>query len=131
MAFDPGQADLLAETRTALDGIALRVRGHRNIIMIKGHTALDDYPDSSTPQQKMDLSVRRAQVVADYLTTRGTEPGIPRVHGCSTYEPVVQRTYTPDVQKLNRRVEVEVTATLADELQGIPPSASADAPPAH
>jgi hypothetical protein len=65
----------------------------------------------------MDLSIRRAQKVADYLTQHGVEPAILRVQGCSTFEPIVQRVYVPDVQAQNRRVEVEATATLLQERQ--------------
>jgi hypothetical protein len=39
------------------------------------------------------------------------------VQGCSTFEPLTQRQYTPDSQILNRRVEVEATNTLIDDLQ--------------
>ena len=82
--------------------------------MGKGHTSLDDLPDGATEQQKMDLSIRRAQAAADYLTEKGVDPRILRVQGCSTFEPLVQREYSADSQRLNRRVEVEATATLAD-----------------
>ncbi len=65
----------------------------------------------------MDLAVRRAKAVADYLTAQGVAPDILRVQGCSTFEPVIQRRYGPGAQENNRRVEVEVTATLVADLQ--------------
>jgi len=114
MLFDRGDALLDADTKTGLDQVADVVRGHRNIVMVKGHTSLDDLPDGATAQQKMDLSIRRAQAAADYLTEKGVDPRILRVQGCSTFEPLVQREYSADSQRLNRRVEVEATATLAD-----------------
>ena len=101
----------------ALDEIATEIRGHRNIIMIKGHASLDDFPGGASPELKMDLSLRRAQAAADYLTHKGVAPDMIRVTGCSTFEPVLQRTYTANAQAVNRRVEVEVTATLVPELQ--------------
>jgi outer membrane protein OmpA-like peptidoglycan-associated protein len=115
--FDRAGVKLSGDMQRALDEIALEIRGHRNIVMVKGHTSLDDFPEDAAAQQKMDLSLRRAQAVADYLTSRGVSPDILRVQGCSTFEPVLQRTYTPDAQSLNRRVEVEATATLVEELQ--------------
>lgn len=115
--FDPADVRLSGDMRRALDQIAHEIRGHRNIVLIKGHTSLDDFLDGATAQQKMDLSLRRAQAVADYLTAAGVSPDILRVQGCSTFEPVLQRTYTPGAQSLNRRVEVEATATLVEELQ--------------
>ena len=120
MLFDPGSVVLSPATKSALQQVVDEIRGHRNIVMVKGHTSLDDLPDNATPQQKMDLSLRRAQAAADYLTERGVEPYIIRVQGCSTFEPLTQRQYTANSQSENRRVDVEVTATLVDELQGNP-----------
>jgi flagellar motor protein MotB len=118
LLFDRGSDQLNDPTKRELDEIAEVVRGHRNIVMVKGHTSLDDLPDNSTAQDRMALSLRRAQAAADYLTQRGVDPQILRVQGCSTFEPLSLRQYTIDAQSFNRRVEVEATATLADDLQG-------------
>jgi outer membrane protein OmpA-like peptidoglycan-associated protein len=115
--FDKGQAKLDRSDIAGLDDIVMQIRGHRNIVMVKGHTSLDDLPEKATPEQKMDLSLRRAQLVADYLTSKGVSPDIVRVQGCSTFEPVQQRAYTPDMQAVNRRVEIEATSTLVEDLQ--------------
>jgi flagellar motor protein MotB len=133
LIFDAGSATLTPETMNALNQIADQVRGHYNIVLVKGNTSLDDFPDGTGPEQKMDLSIRRAQGVADYLTQHGVEPAILRVQGCSTFEPVVQRVYAPDAQGQNRRVEVEATATLLQDRQDRSTSATtqpvtADAP---
>lgn len=122
--FERGDTRLTRESLNALDEIVLQIRGHRNIVMIKGHTSLDDLGDSGTAEQKMDISLRRAQAVADYLTSKGVSPDILRVQGCSTFEPVLQRAYTPDAQARNRRVEVEVTATLVADFQDRSPATS-------
>jgi outer membrane protein OmpA-like peptidoglycan-associated protein len=118
--FDKGDAKLNREATGELDQIVLQIRGHRNIVLVKGHTSLDDLPDHATPEQKMDLSLRRAQASADYLTSKGVSPDILRVQGCSTFEPVQQRAYTIDAQGMNRRVEVEATAMLVEDLQDRP-----------
>lgn len=117
LQFERGSAALSRDTAKALDQIATQIRGHRNVVVIKGHTALDDLPDGATPEQKMGLSVQRAKTVADYFIGKGVEPEILRVQGCSSFEPVAQRVYTPESQAANRRVEIEVTATLVQELQ--------------
>jgi len=118
MIFEKGQATMPDPTRQVVDQVAKQVKGHRNLVMIKGHTSLDDFSDdSATAQQKMDLSLRRAQTVADYLVGKGVDPQTLRVQGASTFEPVVQRVYTATAQVMNRRVEVEVLSTLVDELQ--------------
>jgi outer membrane protein OmpA-like peptidoglycan-associated protein len=128
MDFDRGEAKLLPDCITALDQIATQIRGHRNVVLVKGHTSLDDFGDATaTPAQNMDISLRRAQAVADYLASKGVAPDILRVEGCSTFEPVIQRQYTPASQGMNRRVEVEVTPTLVADLQSSPGPASAPA----
>ncbi|HEV8604939.1 MAG TPA: OmpA family protein [Tepidisphaeraceae bacterium] len=122
--FDPGSATLSAESKKILDQIALLIKGHKNIMLVRGHASLDDYPEGADFQQQLDLSIRRAKVVADYLVSHGVAPEILRVLGCSTYEPVIQRAYTPELKQLNRRVEVESTTTLVVELQDPAPIAS-------
>jgi len=119
LLFDLGDATLSRETTRALDQIASQIRGHRNIVLVKGHTSLDDLGEdgAGSAQEKMDLSLRRAQAVADYLVAHGVEPDILRVQGCGTFEPVIQRAYQANAQAQNRRVEVEVTAQLVSERQ--------------
>jgi outer membrane protein OmpA-like peptidoglycan-associated protein len=129
--FERGQVELARQSRQDLDDIVLQIRGHRNIVMIKGHTSLEDLPETSTPEQKMALSLRRAQQVSDYLTSKGVAPDILRVQGCSTFEPVQQRAYTAQAQANNRRVEVEVMASLVDHFQDKPPAATTVASPAN
>jgi chemotaxis protein MotB len=117
VTFAPADANLTEESMRALDQIALLVRGHRNIFLVKGHTSADDYPDGTDESVKMDLSLRRGRAAADYLVAHGVDRETIRVQGCSTFEPVVQRAYTGDARSQNRRVEVESTATLVRELQ--------------
>jgi len=115
--FDVGSDQLTPESKRILDQIALLIKGHRNVMLVKGHTSVDDHPSATDSQQKLDLSLRRAKIVADYLVASGVEPDILRVLGCSTFEPVAQRAYTPDARQLNRRVEIEATTLLVSELQ--------------
>jgi len=117
LIFDTGQSKLLPKITQSLDQIAAQIRGHRNIVLVKGHASLDDLGEAATVNQKMDLSLRRAQAAADYLTAHGVDPEILRVQGCSTFEPVIQREYQADGQMRNRRVEIEVTATLVEDRQ--------------
>jgi flagellar motor protein MotB len=118
LLFDRGSADLTPDTRNALDQIAGKIRGHYNIVLIKGHAALDDLPEGGSTQQRMEISLRRAQAAADYLVSTGVDAQVLRVQGCSTYEPVNPRAYTAEAQAANRRVEVEVTASLIGDRQG-------------
>lgn len=120
MRFELGAATLSEAVRSDLDQVAEQIRGHRNIVMLKGHASLDDLPEGATPIEFMDLSLRRAQAVADYLTHQGVSPDILRVQGCSTFEPVRQRAYTAAQRAENRRVEVEATAAIVADFQESP-----------
>lgn len=126
MLFERDSAVLSDQTKQELDQVAEMIRGHRNIVMIKGHTSLDDLPESATEEEKMDLSLRRAQAAADYLVQKGIDARAIRVQGCSTFEPLTEREYTMDSQTLNRRVEVEATNTLIDDIQSKPHGSDGD-----
>ena len=120
MLFERSSAELTALTRAALDQAANQIKGHYTIVYVRGHTAADDLPEAATEKQKLDLSMKRAEAAADYLVSRGVDPQVLRPVGASTYEPVNVRAYTPEAIAENRRVEVEVTATLVSERQGKP-----------
>ncbi len=128
ISFAVGSAELTPAMQRDLDIVADEFRGHRNIVMIKGHTGSDDLPDTATSREKLDLSLRRAQVVADYLVSKGVDPEILRVQGCSTFEPLVERAYTPEAKALNRRVEVDATAQLVQDLKDASVTRPAPAP---
>lgn len=117
LMFDKGATSFSADQAANIAEIVNQIKGHRNIVVIKGHVALDDFPDNATPQQKMALSVQRAQAAADALVKLGVSPEIMRLEGCSTFEPVLQRVYTPEAIAKNRRVEVEVTSSLLEDFQ--------------
>lgn len=125
LMFEINSAAISPQLKPVLDQIVQQIRGHRNIVLVKGHTSLDDFSDVATPQQRMNLSLRRAQAVADYLVSAGVEPDVLRVVGCSTFEPVRQRAYSAETRAENRRVEVESTPTLVSDLQDRPASSPA------
>jgi flagellar motor protein MotB len=120
LLFAVGDSQLSPDMLEPLDEIAQQIRGHRSIVLVKGHAGLDDFSEGASPQQYMDLSLRRAQNVADYLVSKGVSADILRVEGCSTFEPVIQRAYTAEGRASNRRVEVEATATLVQAFQDAP-----------
>jgi outer membrane protein OmpA-like peptidoglycan-associated protein len=120
--FARGSATLSTDLVQQLDQVAVEVKGRLNLILIQGHTSLDDFGESGTAQQKLDLSIRRAQAVADRLTADGVSPDVLRVVGCSTFEPVVTGEYTPNVQADNRRVEVQVSTMTTTEVQAARPT---------
>jgi outer membrane protein OmpA-like peptidoglycan-associated protein len=118
--FPRGSEDLTSAQLRQLDQIAEIIRGHRQIVIVKGHASLDDLPVGVPPERQMDLSIRRAQKVADYLILKGVSPDTLRVLGSSVFEPVVERSPQAESHARNRRVEVEVTSTLVDQLRDRP-----------
>jgi flagellar motor protein MotB len=115
--FATAEAALLPRHRMALDDIAKEIKGQRFIVHVKGHASRDDFPEGTPPQKFMDVSIRRAQACADYLTGLGVSPDVLRVQGCSYFEPMSRRAYSPSAQLTNRRVEVGVTNLLVRDLQ--------------
>lgn len=115
--FEQGVATLTEQGTDMLDQVAEKVRGHRNVTLIKGHASLDDLPEDATASQFMALSVARSEAAASYLISHGVSPDTLRVQGCGTYEPVAERAYTIDRMAANRRVEVVATTTLVSDLQ--------------
>ncbi len=130
--FTPGQSALTGESERLLGEIALQIKGHRTIFRVKGHAANDDFPESADPRLPMDLSLRRAQVVSDYLVAHGVSPKTLRVEGCSTYEPIVERVYSATLREPNRRVEVESSTILVSEFEDpAAPAKPIETQPAH
>ena len=123
--FQSGKTDLSAEGKTALAEIAKLIQGHRQLFIVKGHASQDE--TIGTPAEnadfkaqtngRMNLSVHRAQLVADYLIAAGVNPEVLRVQGCSTFEPIVQRAYSSDQNVKNRRVEIEGSDSAVSERQ--------------
>ena len=117
VVFDRGQTTLTSDGQHILDDIAQQIIGMRFIVVVKGHAARDDFDDGATPQQFMDISIRRAQLAADYLVRKGVSPDILRVQGCSYFEPVREHAYSAEAQQANRRVEVFSTDKIVRDLQ--------------
>jgi outer membrane protein OmpA-like peptidoglycan-associated protein len=102
--FPSGEAALLPAAMASLDNVvtALKSTPDRNIT-IEGHT------DSvGTHAFNMDLSLRRAQSVRDYLVSRGLPSEIVRAQGVGPDRPIATNS-TPDGRANNRRVEIVVS----------------------
>ena len=120
VTFAAGQTTPGTAEKSDLDQIAQQIRGHRNLILVKGHTSPDDLPERATPDDHMQLSFARAQAVADYLISQGVEPDILRLQACGWYEPVRLRAYDEADRRANRRVEIEATDQLVEARQDAP-----------
>lgn len=122
VAFEPGSATISDDGIKQIKQIAEAVRGRRYILIVRGHTSLDDLPETSTETDRLDLSLVRARMVAEALAAEGIDRQILRVQGASTYEPAKRRRFTPDAQAANRRVEIASTDQLVEDRQDRPPT---------
>ena len=121
--FEAGSAELSPRAAEALGQIAAKIRGHRNVVLVRGHTSPDDLDPADAAgadpldpralrRRHVDLSLARARAVAEALIAAGVAPEVLRPQACAAYEPVKLRAYSPDDRRLNRRVEVEATDQL-------------------
>lgn len=101
--FDFDKANIRADARPVLDEAARTLTGAGNIsVAVGGHTdsvGSDDY--------NLNLSIRRANAVADYLAARGVSRSRMRIDGYGESRPVASNE-TDDGRAQNRRVELSV-----------------------
>jgi outer membrane protein OmpA-like peptidoglycan-associated protein len=101
--FDFDKADIRADARPVLDEAARTLtRAGTVSVAVAGHT---DSVGSDAYNQ--NLSIRRANAVADYLATRGVSRNRMRIDGYGESRPVASND-TDDGRAQNRRVELSV-----------------------
>jgi OOP family OmpA-OmpF porin len=109
VVFQVNSAELLVESRPVLDRIASDLRKYPRLkIELQGHT------DSTGPDQyNLNLSQKRAESVARYLTDAGVPAGqvVPKGYGES--EPIADNK-TADGRAQNRRVVMKVLENPGD-----------------
>ncbi|MBW8829566.1 MAG: OmpA family protein [Burkholderiales bacterium] len=104
--FDFNKADLKAEGKAKLDDLVSKMSGiNLEVIIAVGHT---DSVGGDAYNQK--LSVKRADAVKNYLTTKGIEKNRVYTEGKGEKQPVADNK-TTDGRAKNRRVEIEVVGT--------------------
>jgi chemotaxis protein MotB len=111
LLFPPGAFDIMPTGQAALNDIAAKLRGLRNSkIVVYGYT------DDAKPGGKLltlgiktnlDLSSKRADTVANYLTGHGVNPGIVSAKGRGDTHPVAPNN-TAEGRAKNRRIEIVV-----------------------
>jgi flagellar motor protein MotB len=113
LLFQPGKADLRAEGEALLKKLAARLASTTEPIRVEGHT--DGTPVVQTrdlyPMGNLELSGRRALVVANFLITGGGLPA-DRVSyaGFGMHRPVLANAKGEDMAR-NRRVEIVLLRT--------------------
>lgn len=98
--------------RTALDRVAQSmVQYPDSLIDVYGHT-----DSTGSDQYNLDLSKRRADAVARYLTSRGVSSARIQTQGMGESYPVADNA-TAEGRARNRRVEVKITPVSTDDVQ--------------
>jgi OOP family OmpA-OmpF porin len=104
--FDFDKAVLKPEGRAKLDDLVSKMTGiNLEVVIAVGHT---DAVGSDSYNQK--LSIRRADAVKNYLTTKGIEKNRVYTEGKGEKQPVADNK-TREGRAKNRRVEIEVVGT--------------------
>ena len=104
--FDFDKSDIKAEGRSKLDDLAGKMKTiNLEVVIAIGHT------DSiGTDAYNQKLSVRRAEAVKKYLSSKGVEGNRIYTEGKGEKQPVASNK-TKDGRQKNRRVEIEVIGT--------------------
>ena len=107
--FDFDKAVLKPEGKAKLDDLVGKVQGiNLEVIIAVGHT---DSVGTDAYNQK--LSVRRAEAIKTYLTSKGIEANRVYTEGKGEKQPVADNK-TAEGRAKNRRVEIEVVGTRSN-----------------
>ena len=108
--FDFNKADLKPEAKAKLDDLVSKTKEiNLEVIIAVGHTDAiggDAYNDK--------LSVKRAESIKTYLTSKGVEANRVYTEGKGKKQPVADNK-TAEGRAKNRRVEIEVVGTRANK----------------
>jgi len=111
VTFDVGSATLKPAFRSTLNDVSASLTQYPNsLIDVYGHT---DSTGSDSFNQ--GLSERRAQTVANYLTSQGVNSARIRWQGFGETMPVADNT-TDEGRRLNRRVEIKIIPISQEEI---------------
>lgn len=111
VTFDVGSATLKPAFRATLDDVAASLQQYPNsLVDVYGHT---DSTGSDAFNQ--GLSERRAQTVANYMTSRGVSSARIRWQGFGETMPVADNS-TDEGRRLNRRVEIKIVPLTQAEI---------------
>jgi chemotaxis protein MotB len=105
--FDDRSAVLSPTGRQVLAGVVEELRDQRWVIEVRGHVS--PFEEMRDSVKGMNLSYERAMAVARALVEEGLRWENLRPVACGSYDRVVGRTYDPQQDRGNQRVEIVVT----------------------
>ncbi len=102
LLFDFDKADIKPQYYKNIDAVIKVLKANPNMkVEIQGHT-----DNVGSAAYNMKLSLRRAQAVANYITSHGISPSRITVKGYGFTKPVASND-TPEGRALNRRVQIK------------------------
>src|SRR5687767_10003154 len=120
--FEPFAAKPTVEGQGQLQQVLDIVKGHRNIVEIRGHAAEEPLPADWTYADMMKLSYARAEYIAEELMRNGADPRRLRLVAVGGNEPIARGVYDETQRGDNRRVEIIVRESLIDDYVGQTPA---------
>lgn len=111
VTFDTDSTVVKPAFRDTLDRVASSLTQYPNsLIDVYGHT-----DSTGSDAYNMTLSQRRAQAVADYLSSRGVSASRIRSQGFGETQPVASNA-TEEGRSANRRVEIKIVPVTQDDV---------------
>ena len=123
VVFEPFSDQITDSARETLKGLAGTLKGHRNMLEVRGHAGDAPRPEGWTETDAMELSYRRARSVMRELMACGVDPRTLRLVAAGGTEPVVKNFAPLMKEGQNRRVEIIVRESLLEDFATATPKA--------
>lgn len=109
ITFDVDEANIKPNFYDVLNSVAIVLDEYdKTLVDVIGHT-----DSTGSAEYNIDLSLRRAQSVAEYLASQGVDRRRLLVKGYGEERPIASND-TPEGRALNRRVEIRISPLRAD-----------------
>ena len=115
LVFKEGTIEMPSEAYPILDTISGMLKPIDNPIRLVGHT--DNSPPLDPFKTNMQLSVARAMVIGDYLTSKGIDPSRLIISGRGEYDTVFPND-TAEHRSLNGRVDIVIIYKVDSSVVG-------------
>lgn len=120
--FEPFSAQVNPKALTTIQEIGRMLKGHRNMIEIRGHAGDEPRPADWTFNDAVELSHQRAMQVAEELIRLGANPKAIRITAAGPNEPVARGPDQAAKLGENRRVEILIRESIIDDYNKQPDS---------
>ncbi len=129
--FDALSPDPTPEGKEQLQRVVELLKGHRNIIEVRGHTADTAIPQDWTNLDLMKLSYQRAEYVGKILLANGIDSRAIRLTAAGSAEPASREKNPDPLERTHsQRVEIFVRESLVDDYTGQDPRPADTSAPA-